>query len=384
MTSEGSHEREVLILHSPGEDDLVATVMTSEEAYSAGGMRAGPLIPLDRAAKLAPEILRALEGGQVMRVVGGPAGALITSGKDTLAIARNADGSIAGPLRFDGGPRAVRRVAAPSAVFQVAGALTLQHYLNTMSKQLEALQAGVQDIKEMLVHAQKGDLYAARRFVAQQEHLVAEGTKVGVDLSSAIEGHLGNVRSVYSAVRDALSARAQEALTVIDDTGQILDHDAYDRGLEQMMVDGRRDAVTLLVSVDLTVRLLRLQQVAALERALGQGPGLRQTALEEIAEMREDFALLAPLFERWRVSNEAIARHESGLRVHHKFTTSKRLLHLRDYELATLDLRRLLVRPPEDVFPALVAGGSSYVIDCQRMDDGEVHARIAELEVART
>jgi hypothetical protein len=62
--------------------------------------------------------------------------------------------------------------------------------------------------------------------------------------------------------------------------------------------------------------------------------------------MREDFALLAPLFERWRASNQAIAKHDSGLRVHNKFTTNKRLLHLGDYELATLDLRRLLIRPP--------------------------------------
>jgi hypothetical protein len=318
----------------------------------------------------------------VMRVVGGPAGDLITSGKDTLALVRNADGTIAGPLRFDGGPKQVRRVAAPSAIFQVAGALTLQHYLNTMSKQLEALQAGVQDMKDMLVHAQKGDLYAARRFVAQQEQLVAEGTKVGVDLSSAIEGHLGNVRSIYSAVRDALRGRAEEALTLIDDRGQILNHHDYDDGLERMMADGRRDAVTLLVAVDLTVRLLRLQQVAALERALGQGPGLRQTALEEIAEMREDFQMLAPLFERWRVSNQAIAAHESGLKVHNKFNTSGRMLQLRDYELATLDLRRLLARPSEELFPTVGEAGASFVIDCQRSSDGDVHVRIAELEVS--
>lgn len=99
---------------------------------------------------------------------GGPAGKLVTSGKDTIAIARNADGTIAGPLRFDGGPRQVRHVAAPAAVFQVAGALTLQHYLHTMSAQLEALQRGVQDVKDMLVRAQKGDLYTAQRFVLQQ------------------------------------------------------------------------------------------------------------------------------------------------------------------------------------------------------------------------
>jgi hypothetical protein len=73
-------------------------------------------------------------------------------------------------------------------VFQLAGALTLQHYLNTMSKQLEALQRGVQDVKDMLVQAQKGDLYAAQRFAVQQEQLVADGTKLGVDHSSAIEG----------------------------------------------------------------------------------------------------------------------------------------------------------------------------------------------------
>ena len=90
------------------------------------------------------------------------------------------------PLRFDGGPKNVRHVAAPAAVFQIAGALTLQHYLDTMSKQLEALQRGVQDVKDMLVQAQKGDLYAAQRFALQQEQLVADGTKLGVDLTRGL------------------------------------------------------------------------------------------------------------------------------------------------------------------------------------------------------
>ena len=315
-----------------------------------------------------------------MRVVGGPAGDLVTSGKDTLAIARNADGTIAGPLRFDGGPKNVRHVAAPAAVFQVAGALTLQHYLNTMSKQLEALQRGVQDVKDMLVQTQKGDLYAAQRFVVQQEQLVADGTKLGVDLSSAIEAHLGNVRSVYSAVRDSLRDRAKAAVRLVDDAGSISDHDAYDDGLERMSTEGRRDAVILLVAMDLTIRLLRLQQVAAVERALGQGPALRQTALEEIVEMRQDFAMLAPLFDRWIVTDRAIAAHEAGLKVHHRFTTTGRLLRLRDYQLATADLRRLLARSPEEVLPTPALGGSSFVIDCRRSDDGEIYARIAELE----
>jgi hypothetical protein len=372
--------REVLILSGAGESErLVASVLTPNEAEATRYNTGGPLIPLDQAAKLAPEMQRVLQGGQIMRVVSGPAGDLVTSGKDTLAIARNADGSIAGPLRFDGGPRNVRHVAAPSAIFQVAGALTLQHYLDTMSKQLEALQKGVQDIKDMLVHAQKGDLYAAQRFVVQQEQLVAEGTKVGVDLSSAIEAHLGSVRSVYSAVRDAMRNRASQVVELIDDTGKIVNHKVYDEGLDKMLTEGRRDAVTLLVAMDLIVRLLRLQQVAALERALGQGPGLRQTALEEIAEMREDFGMLGPLFERWLVSDQAIALHEAGLKKHHKFSTARRLLKLRDYQLATIDLRLVLGQSPADLLPTLPIGGSSYVIDCQRSDDGEVYAQIAEL-----
>ena len=316
-----------------------------------------------------------------MRVVGGPAGELMTSGKDTLAIARNADGTIAGPLRFDGGPRNVRHVAAPAAIFQVAGALTLQHYLDTMSKQLEQLQKDVQDIKDMLVQAQEGNLYAARRFVVQQEQLIAEGTKVGTDLSSAIEGHLGNVRSVYSAVRDRLRSQANKAVDVIDDTGKVRDHGRYDDGLQKMMAEGRRDAVTLLVAMDLVVRLLRLQQVAAVERALGQGPSLRQTALEEIAEMREDLRMLSPLFERWLVSDQAIAAHAAGLKLHHKLTTARRLLRLRDYEIATNELRRVLARPAEDLLPLPSVIGSSYVIDCQASDDGEVYARVAEVQL---
>jgi hypothetical protein len=118
-----------------------------------------------------------------------------------------------------------------------------------MSKQLEALQDGVQDIKDMLVQVQKGDLYAAQRFVVQQEQLVADGTRLGADLSSAIETHLGNVRAVYSAVRDALRQRAADAVRLVDDAGRILDHEGYDEGLERMMSEGRREAVTLLVAI---------------------------------------------------------------------------------------------------------------------------------------
>ena len=106
-----------------------------------------------------------------------------------------------------------------------------------MSKQLEALQRGVQDVKDMLVQAQKGDLYAAQRFVVQEEQLVADGTKLGVELSSAIEGHLSNVRAVYSAVRDRLRDRADAAVRLVDDAGSISDHAAYDDGLKKMSTE---------------------------------------------------------------------------------------------------------------------------------------------------
>jgi hypothetical protein len=116
---------------------------------------------------------------------------------------------------------------------------------------------------------------------------------------------------------------AEEVVGLVNDTGRIIDHDAYDAGLERMIVEGRRNAVTLVVAMDLTVRVLRLQQVAALERSLGQGPGLRQTALEQISEMRQDFVTLAPFFDRWLVIDEAIAAHASGLRVHQKHTPTR-------------------------------------------------------------
>jgi hypothetical protein len=361
---------------------LVAMALSPAEARSSfPGTTAAPMIPIDAAAKLVPELLSALEGGQVMRVVGGPAGELMKSGRDTLAIARNADGTIAGPLHFDGGPRNVRTVAAPAAVFQLAGALTLQHYLNTISKQLEALQEGVQDIKGMLVQAQEGELYAAQRFVAQQEELVADGVRLGSDLTSAIEGQLQSVRAVYSAVRDRLQHVARLAAAIIDDAGQIVDHDAFDEELEHMLTERRRDAVTMLIAVDLTVRLLRLQQVVAAERALGQAPVLRRTALAELAELREDVALLGPLFSRWLVSNEAVAAHEAGFRVHHRFSTTGRLLKLRDYELATQDLRRLLDHAPGELIPAGTFGEDSFMIDCERAGDGAIVARMSALEL---
>lgn len=87
-----------------------------------------------------------------------------------------------------------------------------------MSKQLEALQRGGRDIKDMLVQAQNGDLYAASRFAVQQAQRVADETKLGVELlSSAIEGHLGNGRSVYFAVRASLRDSAEAARRLVDD-----------------------------------------------------------------------------------------------------------------------------------------------------------------------
>ena len=96
--------------------------------------------------------------------------------------------------------------------------------------------------------------------------------------------------------------------------------------------------------------------------------------------MRQDFAMLAPLFDRWIVTDRAVAAHEAGVKVHHRFTTTGRLLRLRDYQLATVDLRRLLARAPDEVLPTPPIGGSSFVIDCRSSDDGEIYARIAELE----
>jgi hypothetical protein len=96
--------------------------------------------------------------------------------------------------------------------------------------------------------------------------------------------------------------------------------------------------------------------------------------------MREGFAMLAPVFERWLVADQAIAEYESGLKLHHKFTTTRRLLKLWDYQLSTVDLRRLLARPSEDLLPTLSLGGHSFVIDCQRSEDGQVYARVAELD----
>jgi hypothetical protein len=181
-------------------------------------------------------------------------------------------------------------------------------------------------------------------------------------------------------VRDSLRNRAKSAVALIDDAGKIRDHDEYDQGLEKMMTEGRREAVTFLVAVDLTIRLLRLQQVAAVERALGQAPSLRQTALGEIAEIREDFQTLGPLFERWLVSDVAIVEHESGVKVHNRLTTPRRLVQLRDYQIVTWDLRRVLSHSPEDLLPSLPGNGSSYVIDCHLADDDEVYARVAEIE----
>jgi hypothetical protein len=151
-----------------------------------------------------------------------------------------------------------------------------------------------------------------------------------------------------------------------------------------MHTDGRHDVVLFLLAIDLTIRLLRLQQVTAVERALGQAPALRQTALAEIVEMRQDFALLGPLFERWIVAGSAIAQHGSGVRLHNKFSTIGRLLRLREYQLATAQSREFLVRPSQEKMPTAAIGGCVFIIECQRADDGDIYARVAELEAPRT
>ncbi len=66
--------------------------------------------------------------------------------------------------------------------------------------------------------------------------------------------------------------------------------------------------------------------------------------------------------------------------IKNKFSTTGRLLKLREYELATIDLRRLLGRRVDEILPTFSQSAFSYVIDCQRSDDGEIHAQMVELE----
>ena len=87
--------------------------------------------------------------------------------------------------------------------------------------------------------------------------------------------------------------------------------------------------------------------------------------------------MLAPLFDRWIVTDRAVAAHEAGLKVHHRFT----------HHRPTLEAPRLSSagdrRPPSSTRPGPRRGpclplpsGSSFVLDRRSSDDGEIYARM--------
>jgi hypothetical protein len=366
-----------------GDDDvvLVGEVIDAVDAVIPDSGGSGPNIPpiaFGQILETVPDVARALKGGAIMRVVSRPAGPLWKVDGGVLGTVRDEKG-IVGHVRFAGDPENARVVAAPAAAFQIASAVTLQYYLNTITKQLESLQRGIGDIKEWLAADADAELEGAEQSCCDvARHLAASRPLREADLVKLNDAH--NVgRRRFAAARmllESLEARVDEAIT---EGGDVSNRGKLKEALKDGATAGVANYQRLMRAAVLTIRALALIATHDAKADPNRLETTQDAALREIEEMRSALVRLSSMLNKLNIRTSAIER-DAG------WTPNKwgKLPHdeLEDYRVATKDLRRILRQAPDRLLPTLVAS-SPWVMEARMRADGSVETRVHELEIAR-
>lgn len=366
-----------------GDEDvvLVGEVIDAVDAVIPDSGGSGPNVPpiaFGQILETVPDVARALKGGEIMRVVSRPAGPLWKVDGGVLGTVRDEKG-IVGHVRFAGDPENARVVAAPAAAFQIASAVTLQYYLNTITKQLESLQRGIGDIKEWLAADADAELEGAEQSCSDvARHLAASRPLREADLVKLNDAH--NVgRRRFAAARmllESLEARVDEAIT---EGGDISNRGKLKEALKDGATSGVANYQRLMRAAVLTIRALALIATHDAREDPNRLETTQDAALREIEEMRSTLVRLSSMLNKLNIRTSAIER-DAG------WTPNKwgKLPHdeLEDYRVATKDLRRILRQPPDRLLPTLVAS-SPWVMEARMRADGSVETRVRELEIAR-
>jgi len=339
-----------------------------------------PPIAAGAVLQAVPDVFRAMQGGKIMRLISDPEGPLNkATGGGVYASVRVESGF--DNLRFRRGPENVRVVAAPAAAFQVASAVTLQYYLNTITAQLESLQRGVRDLKEWHQAEEQAEIESAEESCSEIGALLSAGTPLDTsDVVKLNDAHtVGRERFIAARIRlENLAGRIDQAVT---EDGDIADPAALKETLRAATSEGVRDYLVLMRAAVLTVRALAL---LARHAATTDDPvRLRTTqdlALREIETMRKDLAELMPYLTRLNVRKSAIEREHTWNPLLRRSELSEELERFR---AATKDLRRQLRQPAEMLLPA-PANAKPWMIEARLAADGSIETRVQQLEPAVT
>lgn len=342
---------------------------------ASGSTRRVPPVAVDRILQAAPDVIAAVHGGKIMRVIGGPSGPLWKVDGGVLATVRGEKG-IVGHLRFDGPPKDVRIVAAPAAVFQVASAVTLQYYLNTITSQLESLQHGIADIKELLSTDERAELEAAEQSCADVARHLAAGTALRSDDLVKLNNAHNVGRRRFAAARERLDVLSRLVRESVTETGDIRDRNKFKRALKKAATDGVRDHQDLLRAAALTVQALAVIAASEAEDPTRLAT-TRDAAIREIAQLRADLTRLSGTLESLNVRRSAIER---------EYTYNPLKWGKEPYEdlevcrTSTKRMRQVLHQPAERLLPELVAD-TPWIMELRAGADGTIEACRDELEL---
>lgn len=290
---------------------LVGEVVDADDAIlgpDTGGQEPRvPMLAIDQLLKAAPDVATAVHGGKVMRVIGGPAGPLWQVDGGVLATVRT-DKGIVGHLRFAGPPEDVRVIAAPAAAFQLASAVTLQYYLNTITKQLESLQRGIGDIKHRLADNERAEIEAAEHSCSDVARHMAAGSRLRTDDLVKLNAAHDVARRRFAAARDRLDRLAALIDQAVSASGDIADRKKLRKALVDGAQDGVRDYDDLMHASVLMVRALGLLTSFDAEHDPSRLSTSREGALRELDDVRQTVHHLSAALSRLNIRSSAIER----------------------------------------------------------------------------
>jgi hypothetical protein len=376
-----TYDSGIVVFNGEHGEVLTGQVVDAQDAILPPGDGSAARVPpvaVGAILEAVPDLLDAVQGGKIMRLISEPVGPL-TKAKagGVLGSVRGEDGIVQN-LRFQGDPENVRIVAAPAAAFQIASAVTLQYYLNTITKQLESLQRGVGDIKEWL----RGEELAEVESAGQSCSDIAAHMSAGTPLNAADLVKLNNAHDIgrrrFSAARTRLETLAAQIDTAVSSTGDIADRGALKGALNAAASDGVRDFEALMHAAVLTVQALALLAAHDATESPARFKTTEAGALHEIAGMRKAFAKLMPCLHKLNIRKSAIER---------EYTWDPRKFgkepykELERFRATTKELRRHLREPAETLLPALAAA-QPWVIEARMAADGSIETRVQQLELA--
>jgi hypothetical protein len=368
-----------VVFESANGEMLTARVVDSEDAEIVTGQEGTARVPPIAIAEIlhaAPDLLNAVRGGKVMRLISDPVGPLTQARAGGVLGSVRGEKTIVQNLRFEGGPKDVRVIAAPAAAFQLASAVTMQYYLNTITKQLESLQHGIGDVKEWLRGEELAEVESADQSCADVASYLSAGATLHTADLVKLNDALDVGRQRFAAARTRLEALGADIDKALTSNGEIADRDAFKSALTTATADGPRDFQVLMHAARLRGQALTLLATHEATESPARFQVIEETALREISTMKTTLTELMPMLTRLNIRKSAIKREYTWNPLKWGVEPYR---ELEQFRTATKELRAHLRAPVEKVVPALVAS-RQWVIEARQAADGSIETRVQQLE----